>query len=250
MKVVAIGCGIVGSKPVAMLRNRDHQVVVATPRTGVNTLTGVGLAAALEGADVVVNTINSRFDGDAALLEFFEASARNVIAAEAAAGVCRHITLSAVGSDRLQCNGRRCPTVVKEGLVANSSTPYSIVRATQLYEFVMTIADAATYDDVVRVAPVPVQPVAAEDACAVLTELTERPALNKTVEVAGPERFQLDDLIPKALRARGDRRRVHTEPHAKFFGSALTESTLLPTDEARTTSTRFDDWLRRGAVAA
>ena len=244
MKIVVIGgSGLIGSKVVTKLRDRGHQTVAASPDSGVNTLTGEGLAAALDGASVVVDVSNSPSFEDAAVLEFFQTSTRNLLAAEAAAGVGHHVALSVVGTERLPDSGYMRAKVAQEKLIEASPIPCSIVRATQLFEFVGRIADAATSGTTVRLAHVLIQPIAAEDVASVLADLTVGPPLNGVIEVAGPQQFHLDELVRTTLRKRHDPREVITDPHAPCYGAQLHERTLIPAAGARLAKTRFDDWL-------
>jgi uncharacterized protein YbjT (DUF2867 family) len=249
MKIVIIGgSGLIGSKLVMKLRKQGHDVVSASLESGVNTLTGEGLARAVDGAAVVVDVSNSPSLEDAAVLKFFETSTRNLLAAEAAAGVGHHVALSVVGSDRLADSGYFRAKLAQERLIKESSIPYSIVRATQFFEFVGRLADAATEGDTVRLAPVLIQPMAADDVAAAVARVAVGPPLNRIVEVAGPEQFRLDALVRRALSAHGDPRAVVSDPRAQYFGVALDERTLLPND-ASLADTGFEDWLGRAAIA-
>jgi uncharacterized protein YbjT (DUF2867 family) len=249
MKIVIIGgSGLIGSKLVMKLREQGHDVVSASLESGVNTLTGEGLARAVDGAAVVVDVSNSPSFEDAAVLKFFETSTRNLLAAEAAAGVGHHVALSVVGTDRLSGSGYFRAKLAQERLIKESAIPYSIVRATQFFEFLTRIADAATDGDTVRLAPVLIQPMAADDVAAAVARIAIGPPLNRIVEVAGPEQFRLDALVTRALGAHGDRRAVVSDPRAQYFGVALGERTLLPND-ASLADTGFEDWLGRAAIA-
>jgi uncharacterized protein YbjT (DUF2867 family) len=244
MKVVVIGgSGLIGSKLVIKLRELGHEAVAASPNSGVNTLTGEGLAEALQGASVVVDVSNSPSFEDAAVLEFFETSTRNLLGAEAVAGVGHHVALSVVGTDRLPESGYFRAKMAQEKLIENSSIPYSIVRATQFFEFVTSIAQAATEGDAVRLAPVLIQPMAAEDVAAAVGRVSVGSPVKGIVEVAGPEQFRLDELIRRGLSARHDPRQVITDPQARYFGAELGERTLVPDGDALLAETRFDDWL-------
>jgi uncharacterized protein YbjT (DUF2867 family) len=244
MKVVVIGgSGLIGSKLVIKLRELGHEAVAASPNSGVNTLTGEGLAEALQGASVVVDVSNSPSFDDAAVLEFFETSTRNLLAAEAVAGVGHHVALSVVGTDRLPESGYFRAKMAQEKLIENSSIPYSIVRATQFFEFITSIAQAGTEGDAVRLAPVLIQPMAAEDVAAAVGRVSVGSPVKGIVEVAGPEQFRLDELIRRALSARHDPRQVITDPQARYFGAELGERTLLPDGDALLAETRFEDWL-------
>ncbi len=246
MKIVVIGgSGLIGSKLVTKLSAQGHEAVAASPNSGVNTLTGEGLAEVLVGASVVVDVSNSPSFEDAAALKFFETSTRNLLSYEAAAGVEHHVALSVVGTERLSESGYIRAKIAQEKLIKESSIPYSIVHATQFFEFVKSIADAATNGNSVRLAPVLIQPMAAEDVATAVCKVAVEPPVNGTVEVAGPERFRLDELIRRGLSARNDPREVIADKHARYFGAELSESTLVPGDDARLGETRFEDWLRR-----
>jgi uncharacterized protein YbjT (DUF2867 family) len=250
MKIVVIGgSGLIGSKLVANLDEHGHEAVAASPDSGVNTLTGDGLAKALDGAAVVVDVSNSPSFEDAAVMEFFETSTRNVLAAEAAAGVGHHVALSVVGTERLSESGYFLAKIAQEKLIRDSSIPYSIVHATQFFEFVKSIAAAATDGDTVRLAPVLIQPMAADDVARAVAQVSVSSPVNGIVEVAGPEQFRLDELIRRGLSARDDPREVIADPHARYFDAELAERTLLPGDGARLGATRFEDWLRQPAIA-
>ena len=246
MKIVVIGgTGLIGSKLVTRLRDDGHEPVPASPDSGVDTLTGEGLSEALTGAFVVVDLSNSPSYEDAAVLEFFTTSTRNILAAEAIAGVGHHVALSIVGSDRLPDSGYYRAKVAQEQLIKQSTVPYSIVHATQFFEFAKRIADAATVADTVRLAPVLVQPMAADDVASAIGRIAEGAPVNGTIEVAGPEQFRLDELVRRTLDARHDRREVVTDPHALYFGAELSERTLVPGNDARLGETRFEDWLNQ-----
>jgi uncharacterized protein YbjT (DUF2867 family) len=250
MKLVIIGgTGLIGSKLVGKLREHGHQAVPASPDTGVNTLTGQGLAEALAGAAVVVDVSNSPSFEAAAVLNFFETSTRNLLAAEAAAGVGHHVALSVVGTERLTESGYFRAKIAQESLIRSSSVPYSIVHATQFFEFIKSIADAATVGGTVRLAPVLIQPMAADDVAKAVERVAVGSPLNGTVEVAGPQQFRLDELIREGLRARHDAREVVSDPEARYFGAKLAERTLLPGDGARIGETRFEAWLDQALVA-
>jgi uncharacterized protein YbjT (DUF2867 family) len=246
MKIVVIGgSGLIGSKLVEKLVEHGHEAVPASPDSGVNTLTGEGLADVLEGAGVVVDVSNSPSFEDAAVLEFFETSTRNLLEAEAATGVGHHVALSVVGTDRLPDSGYFRAKVAQEKLIEGSSIPYSIVHATQFFEFVGRIADEATDGDTVRLPAALIQPMAADDVAAAVGRVAVGEPLNGTVEVAGPESFGFDDLVRRGLSARDDPRTVVADPGAKYFGAVLGERSLLPGDGARLAETTFDDWLAR-----
>jgi uncharacterized protein YbjT (DUF2867 family) len=251
MKIVIIGgTGLIGSKVVTRLREHGHQAVPASPDTGVNTLTGEGLAQALTGAAVVIDVSNSPSFEDAAVLRFFETSTGNLLAAEAAAGVGHHVALSVVGCDLMPESGYFRAKVAQEKLIRNSPIPYSVVRATQFFEFVKRIADAATDGNRVRIPPVLFQPMAAADVANAVCRVALGAPLNGVVEVAGPQQFRFDELIRLGLSARHDPREVVADPHARYFGAELGERMLVPVGEARLGETRFEDWLRESAVPA
>jgi uncharacterized protein YbjT (DUF2867 family) len=251
MKVVVIGgTGLIGSKLVKKLREHGHEAVAASPDSGVNALTGEGLAEALKGASVVVDVSNSPSFEAAAVLSFFETSTRTLLTHEAAAGVGHHVALSVVGTERLSESGYFRAKIAQEKLIRESSVPYSIVHATQFFEFVKGIADAATEENTVRLAPVLVQPMAADDVAAAVGRTAVGTPVNGVIEVAGPERFHLDDFIRRGLSARNDPRNVVADPHARYFGAKLRELTLVPGDDARLGQTRLDDWLGRPATTA
>jgi uncharacterized protein YbjT (DUF2867 family) len=251
MKIVVIGGhGLIGSKLVAKLEEHGHEAVPADLRTGVNTLTGEGLSEALEGADVVVDVSNSPSFEDAEVLKFFTTSTGNLLAAEAAAGVGHHVALSVVGTERLAESGYFRAKIAQEELIEASSIPYSIVHATQFFEFVTRIADDATEGDTVRLAPVLIQPMAADDVAAAVGRVAVGSPVNGIVEVAGPDRFRLDELIRRALRAHDDPREVVADVHARYFGAELGERTLVPGDDARLAETHLDEWLRRQVAVA
>src|ERR671914_230327 len=248
MKIVVIGgSGLIGSKLVRKLLEQGHQAVSAALDSGVNTLTGEGLAEALDSAAVVVDVSNSPSFEDAAVLKFFETSTSNLLDAEAAAGVGHHVVLSVVGTERLPDSGYFRAKVAQEKLIKESPIPYSIVHATQFFEFVKGIADAATDGDKVRLPHALIQPVAADDVAGAVGSVATGVPLNGTVEVAGPERFHFDDLIRRGLGARNDPREVVTDPRAGYFGAEVSELTLIPGDDAQLGETRFDDWLSRSA---
>jgi uncharacterized protein YbjT (DUF2867 family) len=244
MKIVVIGRGPIGAKLAAALRAQGHEAVAvaAAPDTGVNLLTGEGLAGALAGADVVVDVCDPPSVEQAAALAFFQTATRTLLAAEAAAGVVHHVALSAVGIERLQDSGYFRAKRAQERLIENSSIPYSIVHATQFFEYLPSLADVATDGGAVRLAPVLFQPVAEDDAIAAIGEISAGPPLNGTAEVAGPEQFRMDEFFREALAACDDPRPVRTDPHASFFGAALGEQTLLPGAGAVLGATRYRDW--------
>lgn len=244
MKIVVIGgTGLIGSKLVQNLRERGHDALAAAPSTGVNSITREGLAQAMDGADIVVDVANAPSWEDQAVLEFFETSSRNLLAAEAAAGVRHHVALSIVGSERLPENGYFRAKVAQENLIKASGIPYTILRATQFFEFVGGIAQAATVGEEVCVSPALIQPMASDDVVAALTEVTLATPVNGTVEVAGPEAMPLDELVRRFLRATQDTRKVVPDVHARYFGSVLDDQSLTPGKNPRLGAIRFQDWL-------
>lgn len=248
MKIVVIGgTGLIGSKLVKSLRERGHDVLAASPNTGVNTITREGLAAAMDRADVVVDVANAPVWDDKAVLEFFETSGRNLLAAEAAAGVRHHIALSIVGSERLPDNGYFRAKVSQENLIKASGIPYTILRATQFFEFVGGIAQSATVDGEVRLSPALFQPIASDDVAAALADIALAAPVNGTIEVAGPEAIPLDEVVRQFLRATKDRRKVVPDVHARYFGALLDDRSLTPGKNPRLGAIRFDDWVGRQA---
>ncbi len=248
MKIVVIGgSGLIGSKLVTKLGEHGHQAVAASPASGVNTLTGEGLAEVLEGASVVVDVSNSPSFADAPVMEFFKTSTGNLLTYEAAAGVGHHVALSVVGADRLPDSGYLRAKIAQEKLIKESSIPYSIVRATQFFEFVKSIADSATDGNTVCLPPVRFQPMAADDVASAVCRVAMGSPLNGIVEIAGPEQFRFDELIRQGLSARKDPRVVIADPHARYFGTELSERSLVPGDDAQLGETRFEDWLSRSA---
>jgi uncharacterized protein YbjT (DUF2867 family) len=246
MKIVVIGgTGLIGSKLVAKLDEQGHDAVPASPASGVNTLTGEGLSEVLDGAQVVVDVSNAPEWEDSAVMHFFETSSRNLLEAEAAAGVGHHVALSVVGTDRLTESGYFRAKLAQEKLIEASSIPYSIVHATQFFEFVSGIADEATDGNEVRLPPALFQPMAAEDVASGVARVAVGQPVNGIVEIAGPEQFRLDELIRGLLKAAGDPREVITDPQAKYFGISPGERTLLPGDGARLAGTRFEDWSKQ-----
>lgn len=244
MKIVVLGgTGLIGRKLIACLRQQGHEAVAASPATGVDVLTGAGLATALAGAQVVVDVTNSPSFADADVLSFFERAGRNVLAAEAEAGVEHHLALSVVGADRLPDSGYMRAKLAQENLVRASTIPYTILRATQFCEFVGAILGAGTEGDAVRVTPALLQPVAADDVAAVLADLAVAAPLNACVEVGGPDRFPLDVLARKFLAAHGDARQVVADVHARYFGALIDDRSLVAGEGARIGPTRFQNWL-------
>jgi len=246
MKIVVIGgTGLIGKKVVTNLRQHGHEVVAASPSSGVNTITGEGLAQALAGAQVVVDVANAPSWEDNAVLAFFETSGRNLLAAEAAAGVGHHVALSVVGTDRLLASGYFRAKMAQEKLIKASPIPYTIVRATQFFEFVGGIAQSATEGQTVRLPPVLMQPIAADDVGAVVADVALAKPLNGTLELAGPEPIRQDDLVRQFLTATGDARTVITDPKALYYGITVNDQSLTPGDNPRIGPTHFADWLRR-----
>jgi uncharacterized protein YbjT (DUF2867 family) len=251
MKIVIIGgTGLIGSKVVTRLREQGNQAVPASPDSGVNTLTGEGVAAAVNGADVVVDVSNSPSFEDAAVLKFFETSTTNLLAAEAAAGVGHHVALSIVNCDRLPDSGYLRAKVAQEKLIRNSSIPYSIVRATQFFEFLKRITDDATDGNTVHIAPVLFQPMAATDVAFAVCGVALGAPLNGIAEVAGPQQFRFDEFVRLGLSARRDPRVVVADPDARYYGTELGERSLVPGADARLGEIRFEDWLAQSAVHA
>ena len=248
MKIVVIGgTGLIGKKVVMNLRQHDHEVVAASRSSGVNTVTGEGLAQALAGAQVVVDVANAPSWEDNAVLAFFETSGRNLLAAEAAAGIGHHVALSVVGTDRLLASGYFRAKMAQEQLIKASPIPYTIVRATQFFEFVGGIAQSATEGQTVRLPPVLMQPIASDDVAAVMADAALGEPLNGTVDLAGSEPIRQDDLVRQFLNATGDARTVITDPKALYFGIAVNDQSLTPGDQPRLGPTRFEDWLSRNA---
>jgi uncharacterized protein YbjT (DUF2867 family) len=245
MKIVVIGgTGLIGSNLVPLLRQRGHEVFAAAPSTGVNTLTGEGLPAALAGAHVVVDVANSPSFEDTAVMDFFKTSGRNLLAAEASAGVAHHVALSIVGADRLPDSGYLRAKVAQENLVKASGIPYTILRSTQFFEFGKPIAEAASDGSTVRVpAGALIQPVLSRDVVSVLAELALGPPLNRTAEVGGPERFRFDEFIAHVLKGTNDKRKVVADPNARYFGTALAEESLVTGSGAHLGQTRYDAWI-------
>jgi uncharacterized protein YbjT (DUF2867 family) len=251
MKVVVIGgTGRIGSQVVAILREHGHDALAASPQTGIDVITGTGLAAALEGAAVVVDVSNAPSFEDAAVMKFFTTSTRNLLRHEAAAGVGHHVALSVVGCDRVPDSGYLRAKAAQEQAIRESAIPYTIVRATQFFEFVASIIEAAATDDTVRIPPVRFRPIAAADVAAEVGRAAMRPAANAVVEIAGPEEFQFDALVRDVLEARHDRRAVVTDPLGRYFGAVLGERSLVPLGEARYGTTHFRDGMEPAAGRA
>lgn len=246
MKIVVIGgSGLIGTKLVKLLRQRGHEVVAASRSSGVNTLTGEGLAEALRGAEVVVDVANSPSFEDKPVLEFFETTGRNLLPAEAAAGVGHHVALSVVGTDRLLANGYFRAKLVQENLIKASRIPYTIVRATQFFEFTGSIAEAATEGQTVRLPPALMQPIVSDDVAAALADVAVEEPVNGTIELAGPELIRQDELVRRFLRANRDPRTVTTDARARYYGLELNDQSLTPGENPRIGPTRFEDWLSR-----
>ena len=244
MKIVIIGgTGLIGSKLVRKLRELGHEATAAAPNTGVDTLTGQGLAEALKGASAVVDVSNSPSWDDAAVLNFFTTSTRNILAAEAAAGVKHHVALSVVGTDRLSESGYMRAKIAQEELIKTSSIPYTIVHATQFFEFLKGLADISMVDGKVHLPPVLFQPMAAEDVAGGLATAAVGKPVNGMVEIAGPEQFRVDELVRRRLAALKDTREIVADPNARYGGASVSERTLLPGNNARLGKTRFETWL-------
>lgn len=251
MKIVVIGgTGLIGSRLVKQLRAHGHEAVAASPDSGVNTITGQGLAEALKGAPVVVDVSNSPSWEDSAVMKFFETSTRNLLAAEAAAGVKHHVALSVVGTDRMLESGYFRAKMAQENLIKASSIPYTIVHATQFFEFIKGIADISTAGNKVPLPPVLIQPMAADDVASAVARAAVGAPVNGIVETGGPEKFRLDELVRRYLTARKDPREVVTDPHARYYGIEVSERTLIPDDGAHLGETRFETWLTQAARQA
>ena len=249
MKIVVIGgTGLIGYKIVPKVREHGHEAVAASPNSGVNTVTGEGLAEVLKGASVVVDVSNAPSWEDSAVMKFFETSTRNLLAREAAAGVGHHVALSVVGSERMLESGYFRAKIAQENLIKSSSIPYSIVRATQFFEFVKGIADFSTDGNKVRLPSVLIQPMAADDVASAVARVAMGSPVKGTVEAGGPEKFRLDELIRRGLAAWKDPREVVADPHARYYGIEVSERTLVPGDEAQLGETRFETWLTQPAA--
>jgi uncharacterized protein YbjT (DUF2867 family) len=250
VKIVVIGgTGLIGTKLVNNLRGRGHDVLAASPKSGVNTFTGEGLAEALKGAQVVVDVANAPQWDDKAVLEFFETTGRNLLSAEAIAGVKHHVALSIVGADRSRDSGYLRAKVAQEALIRASKVPFTIVRSTQFFEFVKGIAQAATEGQTVRLSPGMMQPIAADDVAAILTDVAVGDPVSGTIEIAGPEPIRMDEFVRRFLTATRDPRKLTTDAHAKYFGAELNDQSLVPGpgDNPRLGQTHYDDWLKRSA---
>ena len=250
MKIVVIGgTGLIGSKTVAILRQRGHEAIAASPNSGVNTITGEGLKESLAGAQAVVDLANSPSFEDKAVLEFFETSERNLLPAEASAGVRHHVALSIVAIDRTD-NGYFRAKVAQEKLIVASGVPYTIIRATQFMEFLRGIANSSTDERKVRLPPVLFQPIAADDVAAIVAEVALAAPRNGIIEIAGPERAPFNEIIARYLKAVGDPRQVVSDPEARYWGGRVEERSLVPLGEARLGRIGLDEWLRRSQAAA
>jgi uncharacterized protein YbjT (DUF2867 family) len=251
MKIVVIGgTGLIGSKAVPILRQGGHEVVAASPKTGVNSLTGEGLTEAMAGAQVVIDLTNSPSFEDRAVLEFFETSGRNLLAAEAAAGVRHHVALSIVGTDRTPDNGYFRAKVAQEHLIEASGIPYTIIRATQFLEFLGGIAASSAEGTIVRLSPGLFQPIAADDVAPIVAEVALAAPRNGIVEIAGPERAPFNEIVARYLQAVGDPREVVRDPEARYYGGRVEEHSLVPLGEARLGRIGLDEWLRRSQARA
>jgi uncharacterized protein YbjT (DUF2867 family) len=251
MKIVVIGgTGLIGAKLVKKLREQGHEAVAASPKSGIDSVTGEGLATALKGASVVVDVTNSPSWEDAAVLKFFETSTRNLLAYEAAAGVGHHVALSVVGTERLLESGFFRAKLAQENLIEASSIPYSIVRATQFFEFVKPIADFSTVGNQVRLPPALFQPMAGDDVASAVARIATNSPVNGMVEIGGPEKFRLDELARRDLAARQDPREVISDPHARYAGIAVSETALVPGDNAQLGEAHFEDWLNNATKQA
>ena len=251
MKIVVIGgTGLIGSKTVTILRQDGHEVLAASPRSGINTITGEGLKEALAGAQVVIDLTNSPSFEDRAVLEFFETSGRNLLAAEAAAGVRHHVALSIVGIERTPDNGYFRAKVAQEKLIEASGIPYTIIRATQFLEFLSGIAASGADGNIVRLSPGLFQPIAADDVALIVAEVALAAPRSGIVEIAGPERAPFNEIIARYLKAVGDPREVVCDPEARYFGGRVEEHSLVPLGEARLGRIGFDEWLRRSRTGA
>src|SRR5690242_313217 len=250
MKIVVIGgTGLIGSKTVAILRQRSHEVVAASPNSGVNTITGEGVKEAVAGAEVVIDLANSPSFEDKAVLEFFETAGRNLLPAEAAAGVRHHVALSIVGIDRSD-NGYFRAKIAQEKLIEASGLPYTIIRSTQFMEFLRAIADSSAEGNVVRISPGLFQPIAADDVAGNVADVALAPPRNGIVEIAGPERAPFNEIVARYLKAVGDPREVVRDPEARYYGGQVEERSLVPLGDARLGQIGFDEWLRRSKARA
>jgi len=251
MKIVVIGgTGLIGSKTIPILRQGGHEVLAASPNTGVNTITGEGLKQAMAGTQVVIDLANSPSFEDKAVLEFFETSGRNLLAAEAAAGIRHHVALSIVGTDRTPDNGYFRAKVAQEKLIETSGIPYTIIRSTQFLEFLGAIAASSADGNMVRLSPGLFQPIAADDVAAITADVALATPRGGIVEIAGPERAPLSEIIARYLKAVGDPREVVSDPEARYWGGRVEERSLVPLGEARLGRIGFDEWLRHSRAGA
>ena len=251
MKIVVIGgTGLIGTKTVSILRKAGHDVLAASPKNGINSITGEGLKAAMTGADVVVDLANSPSFENKAVLEFFETSGRNLLAAEAGAGVKRHVALSIVGTDRAPDNGYFCAKLAQEKLIVASGIPYTIVRATQFLEFLGAIAESGVDGNVIRISPGAFQPIAADDVAPLVADAALAPPKNGIVDIAGPERAPFNEIIARYLKAVGDARQVVRDPQARYWGGLVDDRSLVPLGPARLGRITLDEWVRRSKAAA
>jgi uncharacterized protein YbjT (DUF2867 family) len=249
MKIVVIGgTGLIGSKLVKKLREKGHEPLAASPDTGVDTITGEGLGEALEGAEVVVDVSNAPAWDDAAVMDFFQTASRNILSAETAAGVGHHVALSVVGADRLVDSGYMRAKVAQEEAIKTGGVRYTILRATQFFEFIGRIADSGMNGDTIRLAPVLIQPEAADDVAAALADVATSEPVNGIVELAGPEQFRLHELARRVLRANNDTRQVKADVRARYFGAELEEHSLTPGRNPRIAPTSFEDWLSQSVT--
>jgi uncharacterized protein YbjT (DUF2867 family) len=248
MKIVVIGgTGLIGSKTVERLRKKGHDVLAAAPNTGVNTITGEGVAEAVAGARVVVDLANSPSFDEKAALEFFRTAGHNLLAAEAAAGVKHHIALSVVGTERLQKSGYFRGKQAQEDLIRSSGIPYTIVHSTQFYDFMGAIAQSGAKGQTVHLPSALFQPIASDDVADIMTDVAVGSPMNRTIEIAGPDRVRMSDAVAQFLKATDDPRTPVADPHALYFGIEVDDSTLLPGDNPRIGPIRYDDWLKRSA---
>lgn len=244
MKIVVIGgTGLIGTKLVKSLSQFDHEVLAASPQSGVNTITGEGLAEALKGAEIVVDVANSPSFEDKAVMDFFETSGRNLLAAEAMAGVKHHVALSVVGTENLQGSGYFRAKLAQEKLIKAAGIPYSIVHATQFFEFVSGIIHAGSTGNLIQVSSAMIQPMASDDVVAAMADVTIGTPLNATVEIAGPERLRLNELVKKYLALKQDNREVTADIHTPYFGVEINDQSLVPGDQARLGTIHYDDWI-------
>jgi uncharacterized protein YbjT (DUF2867 family) len=249
MKIVVIGgTGLIGSKTVERLRKKGHEVIAASPNSGVNTMTGEGLAEALAGAQVVIDLANSPSFEDKAVLEFFETSGRNLLGAEAKAAVKHHIALSIVGTERLPKSGYLRAKVAQEKLIKASGIPYTIVHSTQFFEFLGGIAQSSTVGDTIHLPSVSFQPIASDDVADVMADVALAPPLNGTIDIAGPERVRFNEMVARFLKETKDPRKVIADPHALYFGTELEDGSLVPAGKARIGAIRFEEWLPHASL--